>query len=159
MKIWQVGFRSRFTRPRFSSAIHQPPAKSDAASPDATDVCTYTFTTGAGLTYLKYCVTVNGNIAEFESPISAEQLDPQGIGAFEGYGICDSTTLTRYYDYANNGDSGNWGSPTTITSNATEVKIERTTGDGAWTLTQTILRLRGRAPMPRLSWRSRIILP
>jgi hypothetical protein len=122
--------------------------KSDAASPDATQTCTYTFTSGSGTTYLKFCVTVNGNIAQFESPSGVEQID-QGGTPLEGYGICDLTTSVAYYDYAGE-DSGNWGSPTTVSYSATSVKIERTTSDGAWTLTQTISSAAGISPYAKV---------
>ncbi len=122
--------------------------KSDGASPDVTNTCTYTFTSGSGTTYLKFCVTVNGNLAEFQSPAGVEQLDQDG--GFEGYGICDSTSSTQYYDYAYE-DSGNWGAPTTVSHTATEVKIERTTSDGAWTLTQTITSVAGTNPYAKVA--------
>jgi hypothetical protein len=122
--------------------------KSDGASSDATDTCTYTFTSGSGATYLKFCVTVNGNLAEFQSPAGVEQLDQNG--GFEGYGICDSTSSTQYYDYGYE-DSGNWAAPTTISHTATEVKIERTTSDGSWTLTQTITSVAGTNPYAKVA--------
>ncbi len=44
-------------------------------------------------------MTVNGNIAEFQSPSGTEQLIPEGSPAFEGYGICDVTNAaTEYWD-------------------------------------------------------------
>jgi hypothetical protein len=124
--------------------------KKDGVSPDATDFCTYTFTSGSGTTYLKFCVTVNGNLAEFQSPAGVEQLD-QG-GSYEGYGICDpANDNTEYWDYGGGGDSGNWGAPTTVSHTATEVKIERTTSDGAWTLTQTITSVAGTNPYAKVA--------
>jgi hypothetical protein len=122
--------------------------KSDAVNPNATQTCTYTFTSGSGATYLQFCVTVNGNIVEFNSPQGVEQLS-QG-GALEGYGICDTSTMVGYYDYAYT-DSGNWNPPTTVTHTATEVKIERTTSDGAWTLTQTIVPVPGTNPYAKIT--------
>jgi hypothetical protein len=122
--------------------------KSDAVNPNATQTCTYTFTSGSGATYLQFCVTVNGNIVEFNSPQGVEQLN-QG-GALEGYGICDVSTSIGYYDYAY-ADSGNWNPPTTVTHTATEVKIERTTSDGAWTLTQTIMSVPGTNPYAKIT--------
>jgi hypothetical protein len=102
----------------------------------ATSVCSFTFTSGANNNYLQYCVTVNGNITQIQTPLGHHQI-PSGA-AGEGYGICDVGPATSYYDWADFGDSGNWNAPTTVTHNATEVKIARTTTDGAWTLTQTI---------------------
>lgn len=121
------------------------------ASPDFTDVCTYTFTAGTGREYLQFCVTVNGNIAEFQSPSGFEQLSPGGSPAFEGYGICDLTNSnTAYWDYAGDGDSGNWNAPVKVSSSGTSVKIERTTADGVWTLTQTISIVGGANPYAKM---------
>jgi hypothetical protein len=131
-----------------ASAAAKARPKSDAASPDATETCSYTFTSGSGATYLQFCVTVNGNIVEFTSPAGIEQI-AQGP-PFEGYGVCDGTTGVGYYDYAYAG-SGNWGSPTTVSHTATAVKIERTTSDGLWTLTQTITSTAGDNPYAKIA--------
>jgi hypothetical protein len=105
------------------------------ASPDATTVCKYPFTAGTGNKFIKYCVTVNGNIVSFQSPATHEYLASSPIG--EGYAVCDFASGTRYYDYAGYGSSG-WGAATQVSSSATSVKIARTTNDGLYTLTQTI---------------------
>ncbi len=131
--------------------------KTATLSPDATETCTYKFTSGTGITYLQFCVSVNGNIVEFQNPSGVEQFSPNGSAPYEGYGICDITNSdTQYYDYAYT-DSGNWNASTKVTSTATSVKIERTTSDGAWTLTQTITSARAPTPTPRLPWLSRTI--
>jgi hypothetical protein len=109
--------------------------------PSGTSTCTYTFTSNGSATvkYLQYCVTVNGNIVEFQSPKGAEFIR---VGTFgEGYGICDISAGISYSDYADYGDSGNWKAPVLVSKNATDVKIARTTADGIWTLTQTITRV------------------
>jgi len=109
------------------------------ATPATTSTCNWTFTSPqtAANKYLQFCVTVNGNITEFQSPSGIEHIR---VGGFtEGYGICDGTTgAVPYYDYADSGDSGNWLAPVTLAVTATSVKIARTTNDGIWTLTQTI---------------------
>ena len=109
------------------------------ATAAATSNCNWTFTSlqTAANKYLQFCVTVNGNITEFQSPSGIEHIR---VGGFtEGYGICDGTTgAVPYYDYADSGDSGNWLAPVTLSITATSVKIARTTSDGVWTLTQTI---------------------
>ena len=105
-------------------------------SPDATTTCTYTFTSGTGNKFLKYCVTKNGNIVQFESPSGQEYIAVGTIG--EGYAFCDFDSETQYYDYAGYGDSGNWQAPTTASSSASSVKINRETTDGIYTLTQNI---------------------
>lgn len=63
----------------------------------------------------------------------------------EDYAFCDFDSSTQYYDYAGFGDSGNWQAPVTVSSSATAVKISRTTGDGIYTLTQTITQNAGNA--------------
>lgn len=126
----------------------QQQANSDAVSPDVTDTCSYTFTSGSGTTYLKFCVTVNGNIVEFESPSGVEQIRQGTFG--EGYGICDMSTNVAYFDYSSDGDSGNWKAPIKVSSTATMVKIERTTTDGLWTITQTITSIAGTNPYAKV---------
>src|SRR5262245_36288224 len=102
----------------------------------ATSLCAFTFTSGTNGSFVKYCVTANGNITQLEIPQFHEHL---AAGAFgEGYGICDATAGAEYFDYADFGDSANWGPATLVTQSATLVKIARTTADGAWTLTQNI---------------------
>jgi hypothetical protein len=98
--------------------------------------CAYTFTSGSAETYLKYCVTTNGNIVSFQSPSGIEHI--KSDTSSEGYGLCDGGAGLEYYDWAGAGASANWGKATLVTHTATEVKIERTTSDGVWTLTQTI---------------------
>ncbi len=131
-----------------SAASVQDQAKSNAASPDATKTCSYTFTSGSGVTYLQFCVTVNGNIVEFQSPAGVEQIR-QGDYS-EGYGICDFNRSTAYFDFADDGDSGNWDAPMLLSKTATSVKIARTTSDGFWTLTQTISMIAGTNPYAKV---------
>jgi hypothetical protein len=106
-------------------------------SPDTTTTCSYTFTSGTGNTYMKYCVTKNGNVVQFESPLGEEFIATAPIG--EGYAFCDyGSTNKEYFDYAGYGDSGNWKAPVTVSSSAQKVVISRETSDGLFTLTQTI---------------------
>jgi hypothetical protein len=123
--------------------------KKSNATPASTDACTYSFHSGTGPTYLQFCVTVNGNLANFDSPNGVEQLDQNG--SFEGYGICDATEDVGYYDYGGQGDSGNWNPSTKVSSTATSVKIERSTSDGAWLLTQTISSVAGTNPYAKIA--------
>src|SRR6516165_7106231 len=72
----------------------------------ATTTCSYDFQTGHNRTYLSYCVTVNGNILEIQTPFGETMLGPNG----EGYGICDQNIQPggiNYNDYAVS-DTGNW---------------------------------------------------
>lgn len=103
---------------------------------NATSTCSFTFSSGVNNTFLKYCVTVNGNITQLQTPLGHEHI---AVGSFgEGYGVCDTTTNVGYFDYADFGDSGNWGAPVTTHPSATVVKVVRSTSDGIWTLTQVI---------------------
>lgn len=103
---------------------------------DSTSTCAFTFSSGAGITYLKFCVTVNGNITQLETPAGHEHIAAGLIN--EGYGICNETPPTAYWDYADDGDSGTWGPASVVSQTLTSIKITRTTSDGIWTLTQTI---------------------
>ena len=133
--------------PRLKKIKPQQKAASAAAqetaaqvTPPATFLCSYTFTSGVNNTYLKYCVTVNGNITYLETPLGHAHIGGEAeFSSFgEGYGICNESPATEYHDYAGFGDSGNWGSPTLLSLTATAVTIARTTTDSNWTLTQTI---------------------
>jgi hypothetical protein len=104
----------------------------------ATSACAYPFTSGTGDTFLEYCVTVNGNITQLESPQGHEHV---AVGSFaEGYLLCDNSThpSVAYFDYADFGESGNWQPSVLVSQSATSVRISRTTVDGVWTLTQVI---------------------
>jgi hypothetical protein len=128
---------------RRQAAIEAKQQYVGAASPDTSTTCAFTFTSGTGNKFLKYCVTKNGNIVHFESPSGVNYISTAPIG--EGYAFCDFDTSTPYYDYAGFGDSGNWQAPVTVSSSATSVKINRTTTDGIYTLTQTITQNAGNA--------------
>jgi hypothetical protein len=128
----------------------QQQSKSAAVvSPDETSACAHTFASGSGVTYLQFCVTVNGNIVEFQSPAGVEQIR-QGTYR-EGYGICDFNRSTSYFDYSDGGATSNWNVPVLVTHTATMVKIERTTSDGVWTLTQTITSVAGTNPYAKIA--------
>jgi hypothetical protein len=113
-----------------------PRAAAATASPDDTS-CLFNFHSGSGNTFLAFCVTATGNIAEIIAPAGHDLLNT-GVGT-DGYGICDGNSVTSYFDYGVvDGDSGNWGSATVLSSTSKSVKIARSTNDGIWTLTQTI---------------------
>src|SRR5664279_1736544 len=114
--------------------IHVSKNSSNAATSD----CQSTFTSGNGPTFMEFCVTQNGNVTEFQSPVGVEHIREGDI--VEGYGICDFTNLTRYFDWADGGDSGNWLNAVRTQphgANTFPLKITRTTSDGIFTLTQT----------------------
>ena len=101
--------------------------------------CAYTFTSGGTGTkqYLQYCISINGNFVEFQSPMGSEQIGPSRyIGQpSDGYAICDLTSKGDYLDFGHN--SSQWRAPILLSKTSTVVKIARTTADGVWTLTQT----------------------
>lgn len=104
----------------------------------ADTTCLFNFSSGTGPSLTTYCVTQNGNIAEF-SGAGTEFISSPGP-ATEGFGMCDNTVLGSpidYFDYASS-DSGNWN-PSTATLTGTTVVVNRTTTDGNWQLTQTIV--------------------
>jgi hypothetical protein len=121
-------------------ALAQKRAKDNQAGPLSTIACQSTFTSGNGNSYLKFCVTQNGNIATLESPSSFNQF----YGGAEGYGICNTTPeINGYSDWGRYGDTGNWADPTITQPNGPDtfpLTITRTTADGVWTLKQVFSR-------------------
>jgi len=112
-----------------------------------TQTCSFSYSSGSGDTFTRYCLTVNGNIVQLDSPSGFEYLQ---VGTFgEGYGLCDLTAgNVSYFDYAGFGDSANWGATTVTVPNATSRKFVRTTTDGIWQLTQTIKQVKANAAGP-----------
>ena len=115
------------------------------AAPSATISCAYSFSSGSGNNYTQYCLTVNGNIVQFQRPSGVEYIN-YGV-VTEGYGVCDLHSGAAYYDYAS-GDSGNWSPTNLVSSTATSVKLSRVTSDGLWQLTQTITQVNATAKSP-----------
>jgi hypothetical protein len=113
------------------------------ASPNATTTCAATFTSGTGVNATQFCVTKNGNITQF-SRGGTEYIQVNDVS--EGYGICDGTTSTRYFDYAAN-DSGNLGAAT-FSSTASKAVSTRTTSDGIWQITNTITKVNANGSGP-----------
>jgi hypothetical protein len=114
---------------------HQQDLAQNSPKTDATQTCSYTFTSGSGVSYLQYCVTANGNITQLQSPQGVEYINVGNIG--EGYGFCDESIWKGYYDYAYT-DSGNWAPAEILIQSAKTVRIARYTLDANWLLTQTI---------------------
>ena len=120
-------------------AQHNPTVLSvEADSSHATQDCQVNYSSGTFYdTSTQLCVTVNGNIPLFtvrHEPVFA----PAGNAAdLEGYGFCDVTAGQRYYDYAAY-DNGLWNA-STLQQNGNTVTVTRTTTDGNWQLTQTIV--------------------
>jgi hypothetical protein len=115
-------------------AQSQPqPQVVEPPSPDSTTACDVIFSSGTSTNATQFCVTVNGNIAQF-SVAGGEMIAVSSI--LEGYGVCDLTANVSYYDWAYFA-SGTWGSPTFV-HNGNVVTVTRTTTDSLWQLKQTI---------------------
>jgi hypothetical protein len=110
----------------------------------ATTTCDVTFSSGTSTNATKFCVTANGNIAQF-SVAGGEMIAVGGVG--EGYGICDQTSGVAYFDYAD-GASTNWMAPSSFTHSGNVVTILRETSDGLWQLKQTITNVPANASGP-----------
>jgi hypothetical protein len=127
-----------------SVALAQEPAEPtpttmtvEADSTHATQACQVSYSSGTFNTSTQVCVTVNGNIPQF-AVRSFELFPPAGSAAdSEGYGFCDVTSGQRYYDYAAS-DNGLWNA-STLKQSGNTVTVTRTTADGNWQLTQTIV--------------------
>jgi len=119
------------------SLAETPKANKVAEPRTPTAQCSFEFTSGKSTSFLKFCVTANGNVTLFETPSGHEHIAVVQDG--EGYGVCDLLTVTDYHDYAEFGDSGNWRPPVLLSQSTKSVKIARTTIDGVWTLTQTFM--------------------
>jgi len=131
-----------------AAASQASAAQAAPRSAAATSTCSYTFTSGTNNTFQQFCVTANGNITQLATPFAREHIAVGTIG--EGYAVCDTAASTAYYDYADFGDSGNWGPATVVSQSATSVKITRSTSDGVFTLTQTISQVAGASPAVRI---------
>jgi hypothetical protein len=109
----------------------------ESVSSQATQACQVTYSSGTSNTSTQLCVTVNGNIPLFT--VRGQQLFPPAGNAadLEGYGFCDVTAGQRYYDYAAY-DNGLWNA-SAFQQNGNTVTVTRTTTDGNWQLTQTIV--------------------
>ena len=61
----------------------------------STITCAATYSSGSGDARVTYCVTVNGNITKL-SRAGKEMINVGTVD--EGYGICDFTSNTHYFD-------------------------------------------------------------
>jgi hypothetical protein len=126
-----------FAAPAFAQ---QPALNAGDPSLPASASCAFSFFSGTPTTtFTRYCLSVNGNIVQLDSPSGNEMINKGAL--LEGYGLCDFTPNVSYYDYASV-DSANWGATTVTTPNATTKVFVRTTGDGLFQLTQTITQLK-----------------
>ncbi|MGB9234572.1 MAG: hypothetical protein WCC04_09175 [Terriglobales bacterium] len=108
--------------------------------------CMFTYTSAPADPSMTFCVSPNGNLTQLQIPVgpldmvSEDYIGSTGLreGA-EGYGVCQESPVASYFDYLNNWgeDTTTWEAATVVSQTATSIKIERTTADGNWTLTQT----------------------
>ena len=126
----------------FGQQARPQPAATDGPG---TPACSFTYSSGPLATFTRYCLSVNGNIVQLDSPSGFEFINNGDL--MEGLGICDVNPNVSYYDYASI-DSGNWGASTVTVPNATTRQFVRTTSDGLWQLTQTIQQVKATASGP-----------
>jgi hypothetical protein len=131
-----------FSTLAFGQQARQQPASTDA--PDST-ACSFTYSSGPLTTFTRYCLSVNGNIVQLDSPSGFEFINNGGL--MEGYAICDVSPNVSYYDYASI-DSANWGATVVTAPNDTTRQFVRSTSDGLWQLTQTIKQIKANAMGP-----------
>jgi len=114
-------------------------------SPGSDTACAATFASGKGHNATQYCVTKNGNIAQFSR---GDQEFIQVGNIVEGYAMCDFTAspAVGYFDYASS-DSGNL-EPSTFSSKASNAISTRITRDGIWEITNTISKVAANAMSP-----------
>lgn len=128
-----------------SLAFAQRPAQDSTQPLPATASCSFSYMSGPLTTFTRYCLSVNGNIVQFDSPSGFEYINNGNL--MEGYGFCDVTPNVSYYDYASV-DSANWGTTTVTTPNAATKVFVRSTADGLWQLTQTIVQIKASGSSP-----------
>ena len=112
-------------------AAEQAQAKTDKDDPGiiavlAVDNC---FTSGSGETFLKVCITENGNISWLESPAGVVHLKMR-----EGYAVCTWNGTGTVHGYDVNFAAAGWGPPTVSDNKRV---ITRTSLDGLIELKQT----------------------
>jgi hypothetical protein len=95
--------------------------------------CQATFTSGSGNSFLRWCVTINGNLINFESPAGLDH-----IANIEGYALC--TPFSDAFDAAAVGEAGFAGNGIILAQNASSITIQRDTADRRLRLLQTFTR-------------------
>jgi hypothetical protein len=101
----------------------------------------FTANSQSSSSYIRYCVTDNGNITSIISPFDFPQVgSPEGNPYDEGYGLCQESPIAEYHDYYT-WTSGNWDPAIILSSSSSVIKISRRTADGNWTLVQTISKI------------------
>jgi hypothetical protein len=111
----------------------------------ANTACHTTLTSGAGLNFMKICISNHGNLVQFESPAGFEHIRLTDIG--EGYIACSAVPNAGIDELARGFDAGfaesGFGAPTISQPNGPNslpLTITRSTTDGIFRLTQTFSR-------------------
>ena len=95
--------------------------------------CQATFTSGSGNSFLRWCVTINGNLLNFESPAGVDH-----IGSIEGYALC--SPFGNAFDAAGLGEAGFGGPGIVLAQSVSSITIERDTADGRLRVLQKFTR-------------------
>ena len=72
--------------------------------------CYSTYTTGAGLTSLSFCITITGNIMQLQNPAGVYYISSEGYALCSSYDPSDTAPLPVAYDAAY--FESDWGEPT-----------------------------------------------
>lgn len=118
-----------------SADRYQPSDKDVAEGLDAALVVPpQCFSSGAGATFVKFCVTGDGNVSLFENPAGIVHINTR-----EGYSVCTSndqkTWVNQGFDVGSAEDG--FGPATMSEPGVLPLTITRTTWNGQWQLKQT----------------------
>ena len=104
--------------------------------------CFSTHTFGSGRTFMKICITEDGNLLQFESPSSQEHIfNSAPVG--EGYVLCSPSGAGGVHGFDSAGLESGFGDPTITQPNGANtfpLTIVRDTTDGDFRLAQTFSR-------------------
>jgi hypothetical protein len=85
-------------------------AQTKTASIIAASTCSSTYTTGAGLTFLSFCITSTGNVMQLQNPAGIYYISSEGYALCSSYDPSNLAPLPVAYDAAY--FESNWGAPT-----------------------------------------------
>ena len=115
------------------------------AQDEESNACFSLHTSGAGATFMQFCISSHGNLVRFESPAGYHQIDPVGVFR-DGYAVCsnrvgDPNATNHAFDAG--GAEAGWGALVVAQPNGANtfpLSITRTTADGAFKLKQSFAR-------------------
>jgi hypothetical protein len=88
-----------------ASAQTKPPQVGENSA-----TCLATFSSGAGATYLSFCITQTGNVLQLQSPAGVTHISSEGYAACSSFDPSNIAPLPVAYDAAY--FEANWGAPT-----------------------------------------------